>query len=121
MSLDVYLIKKETSYVCPCCGHRKVDNVTVYDANITHNLGKMAKEAGIYMHLWRPEEIGIKEAWELIKPIEEGLYKLEDNPEYYKQFDSPNGWGLYINFVPFVSKYLAACREFPDALVEVSR
>ena len=34
-----------------------------YSANITHNLGKMAEEAGIYKHLWRPEEIGITKAW----------------------------------------------------------
>jgi hypothetical protein len=30
----------------------------VFDANITHNLNKMADAAGIYEACWRPEEIG---------------------------------------------------------------
>ena len=38
----------------------------VYSANITHNLGLMAEEAGIYQPLWRPEELGIKTAAGLI-------------------------------------------------------
>jgi hypothetical protein len=45
----------------------------VYTANITHNLNRMAKEAGIYKHLWRPDEIGITLAGELIEPLQSGL------------------------------------------------
>ena len=41
----------------------------VYSANITHNLTKMADEAGIYECLWRPEEIGITKAGQLIEPL----------------------------------------------------
>lgn len=93
----------------------------VYWANITHNLNKMAKEAGIYEHLWRPDEINITKAKELIEPLTEGLKKLKEDPEHYEQFNSENGWGLYKNFVPFVEKYLNACIEFPDATVRVSR
>jgi signal transduction histidine kinase len=37
----------------------KSDNV-LFVSNITHNLNIMADKAGIYQHLWRPEEIGIK-------------------------------------------------------------
>jgi hypothetical protein len=32
------------------------DSETVYSANITHNLGKMAEEAMLYNCLWRPDE-----------------------------------------------------------------
>lgn len=95
--------------------------VTVYDANITHNLNKMAGAAGIYKHLWRPDEIGITKARELIEPLTAGLAKLNADPGYFEQFDSPNGWGMYKHFVPFVEKYLAACVENPDADVRVSR
>ena len=95
--------------------------IEAYTANITHNLGEMAEKAGIYYHLWRPEEIGIATAKELIEPLEEGLNKLKDNPTYYKQFNSPNGWGVYENFVPFVEKYLEACKEYPNSIIEVSR
>lgn len=107
MSLDVCL-----TVVKPC---------EVYGANITHNLGLMAAEAGIYQHLWRPEELGIKFAKDLIEPLTNGLELLKSDPERFQKFDSPNGWGLYVNFVPFVSKYLEACKEFPEANVEVSR
>jgi hypothetical protein len=93
----------------------------VYWANITHNLGKMAKAAGIYQHLWRPEEIGITKASELIEPLTKGLVKLKANPEKYEAYNSPNGWGMYEHFVPFVEKYLTGCLENPDAFIKISR
>ncbi len=107
MSLDVYLMRTQPT--------------EVYEANITHNLGAMANEAGIYKHLWRPDEIGITKAAELIEPLRAGLALMKADPPRFEAHDSPNGWGLYKNFVPFVEKYLAACEEFPDADVSVSR
>ncbi len=107
MSLDVTLTK-----VMP---------TVVYDANITHNLTLMAQRAGIYEALWRPEEIGIAVAAQLIEPLTKGLAMLKSDPEHYRQFDAPNGWGKYEHFVPFVERYLDACRENPDAVVSVCR
>ena len=98
----------------------KSDNI-LYNDNITHNLGLMAEKAGIYKHLWRPEEMNIKYANELIKPLTKGLNKLKSKPEYYKKFNASNGWGLYEHFVPFVENYLNACIENPEANVNVSR
>lgn len=60
-------------------------------------------------------------AGDLIEPLRKGLADLRARPEHFKTFDSPNGWGLYEHFVPWVEKYLAACEENPHALVEVSR
>jgi len=122
MSLDVHLksnkpIKKE----CPCCGCKYKKHEYFYQSNITHNLWKMAAEAGIYKHLWRPEELGITKAKELIKPIREGLKDMKARPKYYEQFNSPNGWGTYEHFIPWIEKYLTACIEYPDAVVEVDR
>ena len=93
----------------------------VYSSNITHNLGKMASEAGIYQHLWRPEELGITKAKELIEPLKEGLKKLKDNPKHYEQFNASNGWGKYEDLVNFTENYLNACIEYPDDKIEVSR
>jgi hypothetical protein len=93
----------------------------LYWANITHNLGRMAEAAGIYQHLWRPEELGIKKAFELIEPLTEGLNKLRGNPEYYKTFNPSNGWGNYDSFVDWVGRYLVACKDNPDGNIEVSR
>lgn len=93
----------------------------VYSANITNNLNTMAGEAGIYEPLWRPDEICITKAKELIEPLREGLHKLRSEPEKYKAFNPSNGWGSYEGLVRFVSNYLDACYENPEADVSVSR
>ena len=93
----------------------------VYSANITHNLNKMAEAAGIYQSLWRPEEIGATHARQLIRRLEVGLKKLINSPDDFKKFNPANGWGDYEALVAFVSNYLEACRENPNAKVSVSR
>lgn len=119
MSLDVYLTSAEP-VECSECGHRTKKEY-VYEANITHNLNKMAEEAGIYEALWRPEEIGITKADQLIGPLERGVELMRSDPERFKKHNAPNGWGLYEHFVPFVEEYLVACRKFREAIVSVSR
>jgi hypothetical protein len=93
----------------------------VHSDNITHNLNGMANAAGIYQALWRPEEIGITHAHQLIPILEKGLEKLLADPEEYKSFNPANGWGDYEGLVTFVENYLESCRQYPDAEVEVSR
>ena len=107
MSLDVYLTE--------------VRETTIYDRNITHNLNKMAEEAGIYKHLWRPEEIGITKASQLIEPLREGLALLLSDEERFRKFDPANKWGDYDGLVDFVREYLSSCEENPNASVSVSR
>ena len=70
MSLDFYL-----QYECDG------NEITVFDRNITHNLGKMADKAGIYYALWRPEEKGRTKASELVPVLEKGLKRLRSKPE----------------------------------------
>lgn len=93
----------------------------VYSRNITHNLNSMADKAGIYYVLWRPNEISITKAEELIPLLEEGLKKLLADPEYFKQFNPENGWGSYEDLVDFVTEYLQACKNNPDATVSTWR
>jgi hypothetical protein len=115
MSLDVWLTMEiDTSREGP-------EQVEFYSANITHNLNHMAEAAGIYYHLWRPEEIGIKTAGELIEPLGTGLAKMKADPEYYKQFDAENGWGVYDDFVPWIERYIEACKKHPKTTIWVSR
>ena len=125
MSLDVYLTGKTTEVACTCkdCWneHTRKETESFYDANITHNLGAMAQEAGIYKHLWRPEEIGATKAAQLIEPLRAGLELMKSDPPRFEKHNASNGWGLYEHFVPFVEKYLAACEEYPEADVSVSR
>lgn len=107
MSLDItfYVIRK----------------TKVFDTNITHNLNKMAEEAGIYQVLWRPEEIGINRAGEMIELLEKGIQRMEEDPDHFKKFDAPNGWGIYDDFLPWCKEVLQAYKENPDAEIEISR
>jgi len=121
MSLDITLHATET-IECDNCGHKHyVPDYEVYGANITHNLGKMAGKAEIYQHLWRPEELNIKMAKDLIEPIQRGLADMKARPDFYKKFDSPNGWGTYDDFIPWIENYLSALESYPEALVKAYR
>ncbi len=148
MSLDFYLEGPERDIDCECngCGNKHTHRETeeFFSKNITHNLGRMASEAGVYMPLWRPtqfvattedrERIAAIEAdggWhkareyertlrhakgrDLVDALRKGLADLKARPEHYEQFNAVNGWGLYKHFVPFVEECLAACEEHPDA------
>jgi hypothetical protein len=106
MSLDFYLERTQPT--------------TVFSRNITHNLTKMASEAGIYKALWKPNESGYYKAEQIIPILLKGLELLEGDPERFQKFNSPNGWGMYEHFVPFVKAVLEACEEYPDADIAVS-
>jgi hypothetical protein len=113
MSLDVYL----HTTPCPCCKRQDL----LYHSNITHNLTGMAMEAGIYEIVWRPEEHGIHTAASIILPLQIAIADMREHPAKYKAFNASNGWGLYDNFIPFLTGYLNACKEHPDAVISVSR
>lgn len=97
------------------------DDLTLFHANITHNLGRMADAAGIYDHLWAPENIGVANARDLIEPLRAGLERLKANPDAFKVHNPSNGWGDYTGLVAFVAQYLIACEANPDATIRVSR
>lgn len=120
MSLDVFLYNKVIKSYDG--GQSYIDaEEEVFWANITHNLGEMAATAGIYYHLWRPSEINITKAKDLIQPLSSALKSMKENPDMYEKFNAKNGWGLYIHFVPWIEKYLEACKENPQSLIRVSR
>ena len=124
MSLDVTLLGQPTTKECTCtCGHCHTveEREQFYSANITHNLNSMAEAAGIYKELWRPEEIGISKASQLIEPLRAGLELLKSDPERFKKYNAENGWGLYPHLVQFVEQYLDACERHPDADVHACR
>lgn len=93
----------------------------VFSANLTHNLGKMAEAAGIYKHLWRPEEIPIATAGELIAPLKQGLERLRADPAKFRLLEPENKWGTYDDFLPWIERYIAACEANPDATVSAWR
>jgi len=107
MSLDVYLEDE--------------NGEELYKRNITHNLNRMAKTAGIYKCLWRPDEIGITTAHQLIEPISKGIAFLAIYRTLCEQDNPPNGCGNWQGLYEFCCSYLKACSEYPLATVRVSR
>ena len=121
MSLDVYLQMEYPDQPCKACGGSGHYTDNVFSRNITHNLNKMAMKAGVYKALWRPEEIGITRAGQLVDPLSKGLNVLIKNPEKFKKLNPINGWGSYDGLLAFIEAYLEACKNYPDAYIEVSR
>jgi len=95
----------------------KMAETEVYEANITHNLNEMADRLGIYKLLWRPSEINIKKAHQLITPLIEAIEIMESYPSVYKKYDDTNGWGTYDDFLPWLKNLLNACLKHPQAKV----
>jgi hypothetical protein len=96
------------------------EEAKLYSLNITHNLNNMAKAVGLYEVLWRPKEVGITSASQMIAPLEKGLEELVANPDKYKALNPPNGYGSYDDFVSFCRSVLHNCREYPNAVIEAS-
>jgi len=118
MSLDIALYST-ISIKCPHCGENvETKDEIVYDRNITHNLSKMAHEAGLSPYTWDCYDTKAKEA---IKPLKNGIKDMKDKPKHYKQFSASNGWGTYEQFIPWLEDYLKACEENPEALIYISK
>jgi hypothetical protein len=113
LSLDFSLYEN----CCDACHRGDV----VFTQNITHNLTLMAKKAGIYYALWRPEERGYVYAKDIIKILERGLSKLKTRPDIYETFNPSNGWGTRKDFVLFVEEVLIACKKHPGTTITISR
>ncbi len=113
MSLDVWL-----TWTGSIAGGEPRE-MTLFDANITHNLGQMWSAAGIYEPLYnRSGEV--KFAKDLLPLIESGLSFLKSDPYRFRRFDASNGWGTYKDALPWLEKLVAACREYPDAEYKTS-
>ena len=116
MSLDIYL------YLSIDTGGNEPKTVILFENNCTHNYRTMAKEAGIYEYVWRPDECDdVKTAGDLIKPLRAGIKLMEDEPQRFIVLNPANGCGNYETFLPWLRKYLAACVKHPKAFVDTCR
>jgi hypothetical protein len=126
MGLEVLLMEKEVSdHPCTCsdCGmkHTTSYQKTLFSKTITHNLSKMAAEAGIDKILWYPENNEIETASDMINGLSNGLAQLLKDPNKFKKYNPENGWGTYEGLVKFVEEYLEACFKHRDAIVVAER
>lgn len=95
-----------------------VGETEVSGKNITHNLTDMWKALGIYDALYNSAG---KTAKEVLPILEEGLQKMRKDPHEYKKYDSPNGWGLYENALPWLAELVADFAEYPDGVIDISK
>lgn len=97
----------------------------VWSKTITHNLTDMAKACNcdLYEVVWRPDELikGVVSASDVVEFLREGLDVLKSDKERLIQFNPSNGWGDYDTLVRFVTDYIGACENYPDAIVSVER
>jgi hypothetical protein len=112
MSLDFSLTTKQS------LAGSKPESMELFSRNITHNLGEMADKAGIYMCLWRPDELGLNVASEIVDVLTEGLSDLKNRPEFFKKFNPENGFGDYDGLVEFAESTLTACKKYPLATID---
>jgi hypothetical protein len=97
--------------------------VKIFSVNITHNLGAMARAAGIYECLWHPEKLveGLDpRASDIVPHLLAGILELLRDPEKYKALNPKNGWGDYEGLLQFAKEVLQACLDNPDARVSTS-
>lgn len=100
-----------------------------WHGNITHNLNKMAMQCpsfdpdySLYNLLWRDEPINDLNPYFYIDRLISCLGNLENNPDYYKQFNPENGWGTYEQLVKFVKSFVIALIDMPNgSKIEYSR
>lgn len=153
MSLDVYIISEtpikksstgvfirdngssrelepdEISTHFPDCDENvelyEYESQELYHANITHNMGRMARQIEIeehtlYDYLWSYEEIREDMLADgLIVPLTIGLSKLYENHLELLKFNPSNGWGSYEDLVNFVENYLLACIKYKNNKVMI--
>ena len=146
MSLDVYINykgKKQANYFLDhpyiyddlTEGDKNAFNEEEYwSANITHNLGGMAKhipvrleggiETNLYYICWRPEEITPLiniDTNTILEGLIQGIAYMLTHRKELLEYESPNGWGTYNGFMKFLLNYKQACEDNPNCKIEVSR
>lgn len=97
---------------------RATVETTVLDKNITGNLAPMWREAGVFDALYESE--GLK-ARDVLATVEEGLALMKSDPDRFRQFDAPNGWGTYEHAVSFLEELVEAFTKHPDGTISVWR
>lgn len=102
---------------CSACG-RPEETVGYVLDGCTHNLQPMWKAAGCLDALY--ERDGAM-AYTIERELSEALARMKTDPDRFRAFNPPNGWGDYDGAVRALERGLANVRAFPTARLDVSR
>ena len=105
-----------------------------WHGNITHNLCRMAEDClsfneydscyNLYDLLWRNTQVPFEGNYinVYIAHLAYCLYVLKNDPEHFKQFNPPNGWGTYEQLCQFTEDFIKALITMPEGShIEYSR
>lgn len=99
------------SHQCNCGqGHDRV-----FDRNYTYNIAKIAKEAGFSVN-----DFDGKNGAEIVAILDPAIERMNKNPDHFRQFNPPNGWGDFDSFVGLLEILLAHCHEYPSGYCRIS-
>lgn len=99
---------------CKECGHFK--GTRSWDP--TYNYGKMFRAAfgGNGVH-----DFNGMTGRDAVERLSVGIKDMKARPEYYKTFDSDNGWGVYgEDIIQVLEDILKTCREYPNGVFTVT-
>lgn len=92
----------------------KVEGVDAYvpvgecDANITWNVRKIIeKSTGLEWKNCQNNGLCV----DVIPKIEAGLRRLEQNPDSFKEYEAPNGWGTVEGTIQFFRRIIEAWND----------
>lgn len=105
-----------------------------WHGNITHNLTEMAENClsfdeygqyyDLYDLLWKDTQTPFTGDYlnVYIAHLSYCLYVLKNDPEHYKKFNPPNGWGTYEQLCDFVESFIHALVDMPPgSTIEYSK
>lgn len=124
MSLDFYItapVQPTHRAPCPHCGQMMTvtpELEELFSANITHNLTRMWREAGVFDALYESEG---KRAADIVGALTEGVATMAREPDRFHAFSAPNKWGTYEQALPWLERVREACIESPYGVIHISR
>lgn len=133
MSLDFYIRVPEIRSYYRSAG--KTLPMAEYDdcfrfyhvANITHNLGEMARHIPVsdtltlYNVLWRPDESGLMTTDDIVDLVAEGVRYMITHKDDLIKYNPDNGWGDYDGLLEFAKQVGNACLFNPCCQIDADR
>ena len=112
----------------------EIETDEFWHGNITHNLCRMTEDCmsfdeydqcyNLYDLLWRDTQAPFEGNYinAYIAHLAYCLYVLKNDPEHFKQFNPPNGWGTYEQLIEFVRSFIHALINMPEgSTIEYSK
>jgi hypothetical protein len=93
------------SFVMPCCGTECANA-----GNLTFNLSKMMTAANVH-----PDILKGKTGKEIIPILRKAWSELIKDPDKFKRYNPPNGWGSYEGLLTWLKETVETAEEHLDA------